>query len=108
VRRKPVRIHQCVYNELGKFQLLNVVCKFNFHIKLEKPLGGENSLLSLFYAYLVSHGFLTQERVQYILSRNPKNETSNISSNTNMNFNAVIEENKPSLNMIGEPNQICT
>jgi len=24
-----------------------------------------------------------------------------------MNFNAVIEENKPNLNMIGEPNQIC-
>ncbi|EAR85120.2 RNA cap guanine-N2 methyltransferase (macronuclear) [Tetrahymena thermophila SB210] len=102
-KNKPIRIHQQVFNELGKFQLLNIVYKFNFSFKIENmKISEDQTLLSLFYAYLISHNFMSQARISYMISRK-QYTNSNLSSNTNNFTISILKDDENNLNKQGKP-----
>ncbi|KAL4490224.1 hypothetical protein ABPG72_004263 [Tetrahymena utriculariae] len=104
-KNKSIRIHQQIFNELGKFQLLNIVYKFNFSFKIENmKISQDQNLLSLFYAYLISHNFMSQARISYMISRK-QYTNSNLSSNTNNFTISILKDDENNLNkQVKNPN----
>ncbi|KAL4440755.1 hypothetical protein ABPG74_013736 [Tetrahymena malaccensis] len=57
----------------------------------------DQTLLSLFYAYLISHNFMSQARISYMISRK-QYTISNLSSNTNNFTISILKDDENNLN----------
>lgn len=59
-----VQIPKAIFSLLGKFQVLNIVVRFNTYFKSDPhcQLSGK-SLLDQFYDYLVNHSLVSEETI---------------------------------------------